>query len=286
MDDSHSYIRMYTNLETVRPTEQMPMIKTFTQKDTFYYLLIMISYIYWAIVFTSEYSDLSKEMQITFKSKLLLCALISVWCDVLKYTKIFFINKSLEGQTILISEYHKKLSFNNRAFAILFLIFDLYIDIVQIMLIGQFIPFTKKSCRNYSDNLCLSGRFYAICGIINIIFFCLHLMFCSCLLHLYYRGWFNRGPTSDQRNTLLNILRSDDFSGSLNSFRRLAVFDLECPICMQNGNECGDSSFITLNCNHRFHVNCIQRWIETGTNLNCPECRHPINTNIAIEMQV
>lgn len=51
---------------------------------------------------------------------------------------------------------------------------------------------------------------------------------------------------------------------------------ITCAICMEENNK----NILELNCNHRFHVNCIKTWIEReieeNRNPSCPFCRSNI----------
>ena len=40
----------------------------------------------------------------------------------------------------------------------------------------------------------------------------------------------------------------------------------DCPVCLETMEEC-----VNLNCNHRFHINCITQWIDLEN--KCPLCR-------------
>ena len=45
----------------------------------------------------------------------------------------------------------------------------------------------------------------------------------------------------------------------------------DCPICLE---ELTEETIKKLDCNHSFHINCIDIWIETKR--SCPICRHII----------
>jgi hypothetical protein len=46
----------------------------------------------------------------------------------------------------------------------------------------------------------------------------------------------------------------------------------QCSVCLENINV--GESCVTLECNHKFHVQCIERWCERHN--TCPVCRHQI----------
>ena len=47
----------------------------------------------------------------------------------------------------------------------------------------------------------------------------------------------------------------------------------ECSICLQNNNK--NESITTYECNHNFHLNCLNEWVKN--NPNCPNCRKQLN---------
>ena len=61
----------------------------------------------------------------------------------------------------------------------------------------------------------------------------------------------------------------------------------ECVICLEDLKE----NIVILNCKHRYHYSCLQRWFIKKKSLSCPMCRgeseiinilnetHKINTN-------
>ena len=55
-------------------------------------------------------------------------------------------------------------------------------------------------------------------------------------------------------------------------------FSRECVICMDQFS--GEQEVAILDCEHRFHSGCLQRWMTTrtpgGPNLSCPSCRAEI----------
>lgn len=50
----------------------------------------------------------------------------------------------------------------------------------------------------------------------------------------------------------------------------------DCPICLAEFAE-GENMRILPNCNHGFHVECIDKWFVTHS--SCPMCRHCLNLN-------
>jgi hypothetical protein len=55
----------------------------------------------------------------------------------------------------------------------------------------------------------------------------------------------------------------------------------QCSVCLENINV-GDSC-VTLRCNHKFHLHCIERWCQTHN--TCPMCRNEIEQQEAQNTQ-
>jgi hypothetical protein len=52
----------------------------------------------------------------------------------------------------------------------------------------------------------------------------------------------------------------------------------ECSICFETFEDTPDQEVIENTCHHQFHKNCLQRWVNSTTNLRplCPLCNAPI----------
>lgn len=67
---------------------------------------------------------------------------------------------------------------------------------------------------------------------------------------------------------LLEQLRQEQ-SGNVIHMLALDVQDEDCPICMDELNEC-----IMLDCGHKFHTECMNKWLEEqAPAATCPMCR-------------
>jgi hypothetical protein len=62
-----------------------------------------------------------------------------------------------------------------------------------------------------------------------------------------------------------------------NQIRRNLEIDNECPICLEN--MIGNQSIIHLECGHRFHTRCFERYLRGQDYLRCPLCRTQITNN-------
>lgn len=234
----------------------------------------------WIINFTREVFSLDHDMLSTYQSRLLICNVVTGWYYVFDISKDTIINFMYRNKTVLESEYKKCLVFNSGIVTVLFTLCEIYSNFSHILLIGEFIPFKKRNCYDYSDNLCSNARILAVCGLLIVITVGLQLLMIIFKVYYLYRiGIIHFGPSNSERENLLNVLRSSDLTGGQSVFRHLTIFDMECPICMSDGTESGDPTFVTLNCGHKYHETCIQQWIQTGANLNCPDCRKPIASN-------
>ncbi len=54
--------------------------------------------------------------------------------------------------------------------------------------------------------------------------------------------------------------------------------DQDCIICLLD--YAPTDKVIEFNCKHYFHEKCIQEWVKTSGNNQCPVCREPIDRNI------
>jgi hypothetical protein len=178
---------------------------------------------------------------------------------------------------MLTSVYKNKMMFNSKYYKAFYGLLDFASEIIEMCLVSQFIPFTQANKHCYSYILWTSGRFGAFFGIITIIFACIFgfcvlmtILFLCCHPELLRNVTFRSYVSRAQRNPILS---------QFSLFRHLDIFDETCPICMQSGAESGDLNFVELGCHHKFHDNCARQWIVTGTNLNCPTCRAPIDAS-------
>jgi len=59
--------------------------------------------------------------------------------------------------------------------------------------------------------------------------------------------------------------------------RTLEAGDSDCPICFDDLSSCPETqlTFCRTSCGFNFHADCIRRWLSTGQNRGCPNCRQP-----------
>ena len=48
----------------------------------------------------------------------------------------------------------------------------------------------------------------------------------------------------------------------------------ECSICLDALKKDGEETVTTYECNHDFHVNCLNSWVQKSP--SCPLCRHSL----------
>ncbi len=84
------------------------------------------------------------------------------------------------------------------------------------------------------------------------------LIFCFQFLKNYFRYKLNNITSLNNQNNIGTnlIVINPNYNDS-------------CSICLQNFND--NETLKLLNCNHKFHKNCIDEWIKI--NKNCPICR-------------
>ncbi|ORY63339.1 uncharacterized protein BCR38DRAFT_410275 [Pseudomassariella vexata] len=52
--------------------------------------------------------------------------------------------------------------------------------------------------------------------------------------------------------------------------KKILKLGARCPICREYEVE----DLVTLPCGHKFHAECVRRWLQCGQNRDCPVCRH------------
>ena len=77
-----------------------------------------------------------------------------------------------------------------------------------------------------------------------------------------------------KKNSMSNLKKLD-----IKPYRRCTEQQLECCICCEDIKQ---TQYIReLNCNHRFHKKCIDKWLISSMkckeHVNCPVCRTVIN---------
>ena len=149
----------------------------------------------------------------------------------------------------------------------------------------KFIPL--KDCSSYPEiheysNVCLNMKIIAvialiivcICSILLLLLWCLS---CLCFLPIFIniRSQQRSNIRSQQRYNI-NFIRS-----YISSYTPIDLpsSDTQCSICWENASE--GQEWTKLNCEHKFHLNCLTEWMKYKT--NCPYCRadiHLLQNNI------
>lgn len=109
----------------------------------------------------------------------------------------------------------------------------------------------------------------------------------------------SRNRRNRSRDVLENFIQIDNYN-SLNIIGRsfsnnikngLSLFDLinrsqiylvqnskfECPICQDNDKMHNSYVIRQLDCNHKFHIDCIETWLSNA--VTCPICRKDLSIN-------
>ena len=103
----------------------------------------------------------------------------------------------------------------------------------------------------YVNNTFTAIIFVLVCLTVSTVFFLIRELFLSFLLRC-----------------LLEQLRQEQ-SGNVIHMLALDVQGEDCPICMDELNEC-----IMLDCGHKFHTECMNKWLEEqAPAATCPMCR-------------
>lgn len=54
---------------------------------------------------------------------------------------------------------------------------------------------------------------------------------------------------------------------------------MECSICYENLNL--DNNYVVTKCSHKFHYECLNRWVKLNNGVTCPLCRQDVIPNIS-----
>lgn len=270
---------MSVNVRFCRPqqTENQEQTTQINKRTILNDLIMCMLYSVWLSYYVPAWQNLDGSRKTEYTSQLLFGYMLVVAWALYNNCKKLVIDWQLLGTEMLTKVYEHKLMFSSKYYKALHGLLDFASEIIMMCLVSQFIPFTQANKHSYSYTLWTSGRVGALFGIIMIIFSCIFgfgvlvtLLFLCCHPELLRNVTFRLYVSQAQRNPILS---------QFSLFRHLDIFDEECPICMQSGAESGDSNFVELGCHHKFHDNCARQWIATGTNLNCPTCRAPIDAS-------
>ena len=58
---------------------------------------------------------------------------------------------------------------------------------------------------------------------------------------------------------------------------------MKCPVCLESFNS--EKKTVSTQCGHLIHDECIQKWLDQGTN-TCPKCRQKITNRHEIYQRV
>lgn len=238
-------------------------------------ILNVVIYAVWASYYLKDWNKLASDTKSEYNSKILFCYMIVVFYCLYVHCKTLLINWRLLNQEMTKRELYEKHMLNNKIVMVVHSLADVASEIIMIMMVNIFIPFTSANCYEYSKAMCTYGRIGAFFGIILMITYAIIIPVLLCSLGCLCcasggQMTFRSTISQARRNTVLNAVISNT------TLKHLVIFDEECAICLSDGKE-GDADFIELTCHHKFHSTCIRNWIQQGTNLNCPTCRAPIN---------
>jgi hypothetical protein len=88
----------------------------------------------------------------------------------------------------------------------------------------------------------------------------------------FMRGFLNSDNINNSYSIKENIIKSDKLRHYKYDTTLLDTFNKDCSICLDNFED--NDKTVVLDCNHRFHRDCILNWFKKE--LNCPLCRKNI----------
>ena len=107
-------------------------------------------------------------------------------------------------------------------------------------------------------------------------------VFCFIVLYIFAKLFFflvkccgfELLPAENERLARLPIVK-DYLKTKARAFDYKKDMDVPtCSICLEDYNEQNKDKIAELNCNHIFHLDCLNEWIDK--NDICPMCREPI----------
>ena len=249
-------------------------IKKVSWCEVFSNLLSVVIFSVWANYYLRDWNKLDEKLKGTTTSTLLFCYMIIIFISLFESCKKLIISRILLGTEMTEKQLQNAYMFNSKIIKFINGLVEFAEEIIMIMMVWYFIPFTKKNCYEYSESMCTYGRFGAFFGMIYLILFCI-CIFVLVVYVLFVCVDANRRTRFRQvvNNRLLNNIIQRT------SLKYLEIFDTECAICLEDGTE-GDNKFVELECKHQFHLKCIQTFLNNNLNPTCPNCRAPINRNL------
>lgn len=222
--------------------------------------------------FLNFYLEVDESIKYTYSSILLLIILINCGKELFKNITVFIICIKNYNKKFLKKRFEEMVHFNSKIVRIIYLLSEAVAIAAMILCVPIFIPYTEDNCHEYSYGLCVYGRIAAFFGIIYVILY--GIIACFLILALLI---FGASVYQEKKKTVLRM-SSLPVVGNLVSI--INLYEEECSICLTDGKE-GDSEFIKLSCDHKFHKKCIINWIRTpGVEQVCPLCRKPIETTV------
>lgn len=233
--------------------------------------------------FLKFYLEMDDDLQDRFISKMFFVCLILNGISILGHLlKIFQDFKGI-GKEMTKKQYANYKIANSKFIKKILILHKHAVEIVLMIFVPSFIPYTNENCHDYSSGLCFYGRWNAFWGIIGMIIYGFVLIAVLALIvAICCSTRETDGPNTDQILTLSERLREisrrnqiANFVIDKTIFKHLISEEEECPICLETGEE-GDKDFTKLKCGHTLHTKCLNTLLESNCDKICPECRQNI----------
>lgn len=132
-------------------------------------LACLTAFIIWSGFYLSGYASLNNANKQTNLSRLLLIHMLMIFFVALEFVANLIVNHKLFDKSLPTLEYKSKLCFDSKYYAAILFVINIMHEIISIILVMYFIPYTVDNCHGYTLKMCINGRVGAFVGLICLI---------------------------------------------------------------------------------------------------------------------